>query len=107
MALSEPYSPYSPPIAALSAAVRAGGHESVFLGFPLASAVSDAADAVARAKGDVVAVTMMSRDWPGVRSLLRIVKARTGTFTVVGGYHATLAAREVAECSSIDAICIV
>ncbi len=104
--LSEPQSPYSPPIAALSAAVRAAGHESVFLGFPLASRVCDASDAIARAGGDVVAITMMSRDWPGVRSLLPLVKASTGAFTVVGGYHATLAARQVAECEAIDAICI-
>ena len=106
VALSEPQSPYSPPVAALSAAVRAAGHESVFLGFPLASRVRDASEAIAAAAGDVVAVTMMSRDWPGVRSLLPLVKGATGAFMVVGGYHATLAARQVAECAAVDAICI-
>jgi len=105
VALSEPHSPYSPPVAALSASVRAAGHDSVFLGFPLASSVRDAADAIAREGGDVVAVTMMSRDWPGIRSLLPHVKA-TGAFTVVGGYHATLAARHVAESTAVDAICV-
>ncbi len=49
---------------------------------------------------------MMSRDWPGVQSLLPRVKAATPAFTVVGGYHATLAARQVAQCASVDAICL-
>jgi radical SAM superfamily enzyme YgiQ (UPF0313 family) len=106
VALSEPYSPYSPPVAALSAAVRAAGHESMFLGFPLESVVRDAADAIAQADCDVVAVTMMSRDWPGVRSLLASVKAKADVFTVVGGYHATLAAQQVAKSRAVDAICI-
>jgi anaerobic magnesium-protoporphyrin IX monomethyl ester cyclase len=106
VALSEPYSPYSPPVAALSAAVRAVGHETAFLGFPLATSVRDAAEAIAAADADVVATTMMSRDWPGVRSLLPKVKASSRAFTVVGGYHATLAPRQVADCAAIDAICI-
>lgn len=104
VALSEPYSPYSPPIAALSAAVRAAGHEPVLLSLPLATTVASAAERIAQAHGEVVAVTMMSRDWPGVRSLLPRVKASGHPFTVVGGYHATLAARDVATCTAVDAI---
>jgi len=102
--LSEPHSPWSPPVAALSGAVRAAGHETAFLGFPLASAVRDAAQAIAAAKGDVIAVSFFSRDWPGVRSLLPQVKALTGKYIVAGGYHATLAPQDVASCSAVDAI---
>lgn len=106
LCLSEPLTPYSPGVAALSAAVRARGHESAFLPISLESTVEDAARRAAEVGADVIGVGIMTRDWPGVRSLLPRLKAKTNAFVVVGGYHATLAARHVAKSTEVDAICI-
>lgn len=104
--LSEPWTPYSPSIAALSAAVRASGHEPACLSIPLETSVREAADKIAALAPDVVGASVMTRDWPGIRTLLLRVKQRSPTFVVVGGYHATLAARQVSKCAAVDAVCI-
>jgi anaerobic magnesium-protoporphyrin IX monomethyl ester cyclase len=46
----------------------------------------------------------MTRDWPGASALLS--RLRGDPYVVVGGYHASLAPRDVASCPAVDAICI-
>ncbi len=104
--LSEPWTPYSPSVAALSAAVRAAGHETQCLAIPLGSSIREVARLVTKIGADLVGASVMSRDWPGIRTLLPMIKAAGQPFIVAGGYHATFAAQQVSRCDAVDAICI-
>ncbi len=104
--ITEPWTHFSSSVAALSAAVRSAGHDSAILAIPLASTVRDAAERIASEPADVIGVNAWTRDWEALAELLPMIKASRDVFTVVGGYHATLAAREVASCEGADAICI-
>ncbi len=101
---NRPPTPFNTSVAALCAVVRDAGHERVALSVSLDDPVERSAERVAAIGGDVVAVSAMSRDWPIARALLRALPR--GAFRVVGGYHASLAPREVAACEAVDAVCV-
>jgi radical SAM superfamily enzyme YgiQ (UPF0313 family) len=103
--LTERWLPYNPSIAALSAAVKAEGHEAECLSIPLDSSIKEAAARIAERGADVIGASVMTRDWPGIRALYALLRRSTRAFLVVGGYHATLAPRDVAR-SDADAICV-
>ncbi|MEZ4385711.1 MAG: radical SAM protein [Nannocystaceae bacterium] len=109
---TDPPRPFSSSVAALAPIVRAAGHEpiayEVFRRRPI-DAVADELEALAP---DVVGVSAMTRDWPGARALIERLRARArgdggrGPFIVVGGYHASLGAADVAASEAVDAIAI-
>lgn len=101
---NHPPTPFNSSVAALSAVVRDAGHERSALSIPLTSTVREAAARVDAERADIVAVTAMTRDWPAARALLE--RLEPGPFRVVGGYHASLAPRDVAASSAVDAICV-
>ena len=101
---ARPATPFSTSVAALAAVVRRCGHVPEAIGFSLDATIEEAARRVEARDADVVAVSAMSRDWPGARALLE--RLRPGPFRVVGGYHASLAPEDVARSAAVDAICI-
>lgn len=103
---TDPPRPFSSSVAALSAVARAEGHAPDALEVSCKGSVAAAADEIVRRGPDVVAVSSMSRDWPGARAVLERVRPRSRAFVVVGGYHATLASLDVAACAAVDAIAI-
>lgn len=103
---TDPPRPFSSSVAALSAVVREAGHEPSCLEIARKSEIANAVERVERVRPDVIAVSAMSRDWPGAHALLERAASVTDAYVVVGGYHATLAPGDVAACAAVDAICI-
>ncbi|MEZ4372601.1 MAG: cobalamin-dependent protein [Polyangiaceae bacterium] len=101
---TDPPRAFSSSVAALSAVVRAAGHDVEALEVSVKGGVADAARSICEAGADLVAVSAMTRDWPGASAVLNQVPP--GVFVVVGGYHATFAPRDVATNPRVDAICI-
>ncbi len=99
---NHPPTPFNTSVAALAAAVRAAGHAPHALSLPLTSTVDEAAARIDAAGADVVAITAMSRDWPAARAVLERIDPTP--LKLVGGYHASLAPRDVAACAAVDAI---
>ncbi len=101
-----PPSPFSSSVAALAPIVRAGGHVPDARMVERTEAIDPVvADLLARGP-DVIAVSSMTRDWPGARALLERLAPHTDATTVVGGYHASLAPRDVAASAAVDAVVI-
>ncbi|AKF03214.1 B12-binding domain-containing radical SAM protein [Sandaracinus amylolyticus] len=103
---TDPPRPFSPSVAALAAVVRASGHEASALEVSLRSKIDEVAARIESLSPDVLAVSAMSRDWPGAQTLLSRVVPRIAAYVVVGGYHASMAPHDVARCASVDAIAI-
>jgi anaerobic magnesium-protoporphyrin IX monomethyl ester cyclase len=103
---TDPPRPFSSSVAALSAAVKAAGHQAMSVEVRRKSRIDDAVDRVAGIDADVLAVSSMTRDWPGAAALLSRLGERTRAYVVAGGYHPTLAPRDVASCERVDAVCI-
>lgn len=101
---TDPPRAFSSSVAALSAVVRGAGHEPLALEVSVKGRVADAARRIREAGADLVAVSAMTRDWPGASAILS--QLDPGVFVVVGGYHATFAPRDVASNSRVDAICV-
>ncbi|HJL16293.1 MAG TPA: radical SAM protein [Sandaracinaceae bacterium LLY-WYZ-13_1] len=99
---TDPPRPFSSSVAALAAVVRDAGHAPEALEIDRKSAIDDARDAIEQAAPDVLAVSAMSRDWPGARALVE--RLDPAPYVVVGGYHASMAPRDVAACAAVDAI---
>jgi len=99
---NHPATPFNSSVAALAGLVRDAGHEASALSIPLTSTVAEAAARVDAEPADVIAATAMTRDWPGARALLERIEP--GRFHVVGGYHASLAPRDVARSAAVHAI---
>ncbi len=103
---TDPPKAFSSSVAALSAAAKAAGHETSSIEIHRKSRIEDAANQVAEIDVDVLAVSTMTRDWPGAAALLTMVGERNRAYVVAGGYHASLAPQDVAACERVDAICI-
>ncbi|HBQ19662.1 MAG TPA: hypothetical protein DEF51_53900 [Myxococcales bacterium] len=101
---TDPPRPFSSSVAQLAAVVRAAGHEASALEVGREERIVDAARRLEAEAADVVAISSMTRDWPGAAGLLR--ELESDAFVVVGGYHATMAPRDVAVSPRVDAICI-
>ncbi|MEQ8888907.1 MAG: cobalamin-dependent protein, partial [Sandaracinaceae bacterium] len=101
---TDPPRPFSSSVAQLAAVVRAAGHEASALEVGREERIVDAARRLEAEAADVVAISSMTRDWPGAAGLLR--ELESDAFVVVGGYHATMAPRDVALSPRVDAICI-
>lgn len=99
---NHPPTPFNASVAALAAVVRAAGHAPRALSIPLTSTVDEAVARIDAARADVIALTAMSRDWPAARAVLERIDP--APFKLVGGYHASLAPRDVAACAAVDAI---
>ncbi len=103
---TDPPRPFSSSVAALAPVVRAAGHQPFALEVSLRARISDVAAQVAALEPDVVAVSAMSRDWPGAHTLLLQVRALRSCWVVVGGYHASMAPQDVAQCAAVDALVV-
>lgn len=103
---TDPPRAFSSSVAALSAAVKAAGHESSCIEIHRKSRIVEAAGRLAKIETDVLAVSSMTRDWPGAAALLAMLDSRNRPYIVVGGYHPSLAPQDVASCDNVDAICI-
>lgn len=101
---TDPPKPFSSSVAALSAVVRNAGHTPLALEIPRRGSIDAVVREVEAREADVIAVSAMSRDWPGAWALLE--RLQTTAFVVVGGYHATLAPHDVARCDRVDGIAI-
>ncbi len=101
---TDPPRAFSSSVAALSPVVRAEGHESEALEVFRGYTIDDVAAHIDGLAPDVLALSCMTRDWPGAHAL--IDRQTTDATVVVGGYHASLAPREVAECAGVHAICL-
>ncbi len=99
---NHPPTPFNSSIAALAAVAREAHVPRAALSIPLTSTVAEAAARIDAEAADVIAVTAMTRDWPAARAVLERVDP--SAFRVVGGYHASLAPRDVAICDAVDAI---
>lgn len=104
---TDPPRAFSTSVAALSAVVRACGHEPRSLEVFRKRAIAEIAAEVEAIAPDVLAISSMSRDWPGARALLELLRqGGKNYYIVVGGYHASLAPGDVAGCPAVDAIAI-
>ncbi len=103
---TDPPRPFSSSVAALSSIVRACGHAPEALEISCRGSVSAAVAEIVRRLPDVIAISAMSRDWPGAAAILTRVREQSRAFVVVGGYHATLASSDVSSCAAVDAIVI-
>jgi anaerobic magnesium-protoporphyrin IX monomethyl ester cyclase len=101
---TDPPRAFSSSVAALSAIVREAGHEPLALEVHRKLEINRVAEHIDKLAPDVVGVSTMTRDWPGASALLTRLKG--DPYVVVGGYHASLAPRDVASCEAVDAICI-
>ena len=101
---TDPRRAFSSSVAALSAVVREAGHESVALEIYRKYTIDHVVAHIDAMAPDVVGVSTMTRDWPGASALL--ARLEPGPYVVVGGYHASLAPRDVARCEAVDAVCI-
>lgn len=101
---TDPPRAFSSSVAQLSAVARAAGHDVCAIELGRRGRIVDAARRVEATDADVIAVSAMTRDWPGAAGLLRELSSEA--FVVVGGYHASLAPRDVAACARVDAICV-
>lgn len=101
---TDPPRPFSASVAALSAVVRARGHEPRALEVVRRRSIAAVAAEIAAHAPDVLAVSTMTRDWPGARALLERLGGRP--YVVVGGYHPSLAPADVAACAAVDAIAV-
>ncbi|MFT5354478.1 MAG: anaerobic magnesium-protoporphyrin IX monomethyl ester cyclase [Polyangiales bacterium] len=101
---TDPRRAFSSSVAALSAVVSAAGHEPEALEVFREYSIEDVAAHIDALNPDVLAMSCMTRDWPGAHAL--VDRLKTDTLVLVGGYHASLAPLEVAECEGVDAICI-
>ncbi len=98
------FTPFSTATAAISGAVRDLGHEHVLCGIELGTTVDGAVERLSALRPELVAASFMSRDFLPISRVVREVRARTGAYTVAGGYHATLDATGVAAAGAFDAI---
>jgi anaerobic magnesium-protoporphyrin IX monomethyl ester cyclase len=101
---TDPPRAFSSSVAALSAVVRQAGHEPLALEVHRKLEIDRVAAHIDGLAPDVVGVSTMTRDWPGASALL--TRLHGDPYVVVGGYHASLAPRDVASCAAVDAICI-
>lgn len=101
---TDPPRAFSSSVAALAAVVRQAGDRASALEVVRTERIDDVAERVDSIAPDVLAVSVMSRDWPGASALLERISSTP--LVVVGGYHASLAADEVARHPRVDAICI-
>ncbi len=136
---TEPRRAFSSSVAALAPVVRAAGHHAEAIEIFREYKIDHVAAHLREMAPDVLAISAMTRDWPGAHALLdRLDFPRRGSraseelvlagaesgeagqaeasqtgasradgpYVVVGGYHASLAPQEVAECARVDAVCI-
>jgi len=103
---TDPPRQFSSSVAALAAVVRSRGHEPQAMQLHRRSSIADAAWAVEAAQPDVLAVSAMTRDWPGAHALLCALPSRATRHVVVGGYHASMLPADVGRCPRVDSICI-
>jgi anaerobic magnesium-protoporphyrin IX monomethyl ester cyclase len=101
---TDPKRAFSSSVAALSAAIREAGHEPLALEIYRRYKIDHVARHIDELAPDVVGVSTMTRDWPGASALLS--RLECDPYVVVGGYHASLAPRDVASCAAVNAICI-
>jgi anaerobic magnesium-protoporphyrin IX monomethyl ester cyclase len=101
---TDPPRAFSSSVAALSAVVRQAGHEPLALEVHRKLEIDRVVEHIDKLAPDVVGVSTMTRDWPGASALL--TRLHGDPYIVVGGYHASLAPRDVATCAAVDAICI-
>jgi anaerobic magnesium-protoporphyrin IX monomethyl ester cyclase len=101
---TDPPRAFSSSVAALSAIVREAGHEPLALEVHRKLEIDRVVAHIDKLAPDVVGVSTMTRDWPGASALL--MRLKSNPYVVVGGYHASLAPRDVASCAAVDAICI-
>ncbi|MFO7562675.1 MAG: radical SAM protein [Enhygromyxa sp.] len=101
---TDPPRGFSSSVAALAGVVRAAGHEPLALEVHRKQRIAEVAAQVDALAPDLLGVATMTRDWPGARALLE--RLGCDPYVVVGGYHASLAPRDVAACERVDAIAI-
>lgn len=101
---TDPPRAFSSSVAALSAVVRQAGHEPLALELHRKLEIDRVVQHIDKLAPDVIGVSTMTRDWPGANALLS--RLAGDPYIVVGGYHASLAPRDVAACAAVDAICI-
>lgn len=101
---TDPRRAFSSSVAALSSVVRAAGHEPEALEVFREYDIDDVAAHIDALNPDVLALSCMTRDWPGAHAL--VDRLKSDALVLIGGYHASLAPKEVAECKGVDAICI-
>jgi radical SAM superfamily enzyme YgiQ (UPF0313 family) len=96
--------PFNTSAAALAGVGRRHGFECA--AYPIADGtpVRRVLDAVLAYEPDVVCGTLMTRDILGFRSLFSLIKQHSDAFTAIGGYHATIRPRHVAQWAGVDAI---
>lgn len=104
---TDPRRAFSSSVAALSAVVREAGHEPIALEIFRKFRIDHVAAHIDALQPEVIGVSTMTRDWPGASALLSSLdRDRHDPFVVVGGYHASLAPKDVAACAAVDAVCI-
>ena len=101
---TDPRRNFSSSVAALAAVVRDAGHEPVALEIFRGYGIDDVVAHLNTSDYDVIGASCMTRDWPGAHALF--ARIESSAYVVVGGYHASLAPNEVAECDGVDAIVI-
>jgi anaerobic magnesium-protoporphyrin IX monomethyl ester cyclase len=101
---TDPPRAFSSSVAALAGVVRTAGHEPLALEVHRKQRIADVASTMDALAPDLLGVATMTRDWPGARALLERIAC--DPYIVVGGYHASLAPRDVAACERVHAIAI-
>lgn len=101
---TDPPRAFSSSVAALAATVREAGHEPAALEVVRTYKIDHVAEHIDRMQVDVLGVSCMTRDWPGARALIERLDSEP--YVVVGGYHASLAPRDVARSARVHAVCI-
>lgn len=101
---NNPDLPFNTSAAALAGVARQHGFECRALPVADGTGVDALLERVLAYQPDIVCGTMMTRDIPGFRTLFARLRRHSAAFTAVGGYHATLRPRHVAEWEGVDAI---
>jgi radical SAM superfamily enzyme YgiQ (UPF0313 family) len=96
--------PFNTSAAALAGVARHHGFDCSALPIADEERVVSVLEKVLEMQPQVVCGTLMTRDILGFRSLFGLIKKHTNAFTAIGGYHATVRPRHVAQWNGVDAI---
>lgn len=96
--------PFNTSAAALAGVARANGFDCSALPIADEQPIASVLDAVLAIQPDIVCGTLMTRDILGFRSLFAALRKHSNAFTAIGGYHATVRPRHVAQWDGVDAI---
>lgn len=97
---------YSEGIASISAVLKQHGHDVALYHMGGMVTREDYVAEIRRQAPDIIAFSAWTSAYKFIKEMLVWTKEETNTFTLVGGYHATLCPEEIIADPGVDAVCI-